>query len=305
MLKVTLLGTGGTMPLKNRWLSSCLLSFNGHSVLIDCGEGTQIAMKEAGQRFKSVDVICITHFHADHLSGLPGFLLTMSNEGRSDPLTIFGPRGIAGYVRSLCVIAPNLTFPVRFVENAPGVEVRLEQMVIRGFPLVHSVRCIGFCLELQRVGRFDVEKARHNQVPLRLWAPLQKNTTIEQDGVIYTSDMVLGEPRKGLKVTYCTDTRPTDSILSYAKDADLFICEGMFGDDEKLPRAKEAGHMLFSEAAALAAGAHARRLWLTHYSPSLTEPEAFLQNATAIFPQTEAGFDGKTTELFFEEESTP
>lgn len=287
------------MPLKTRWLSSCLLAFNGHAVLIDCGEGTQIAMKLSGQRFKSVDVICISHFHADHISGLPGFLLTMSNEGRTEPVTIFGPKGIESTVRSLCVIAPNLPFALRFVEYTPDAEIRLEEMVLRAFPLVHSVRCIGFCAELLRAGRFDMEKAQKHQVPMRLWKHLQKNRIIEQDGVVYTPDMVLGEPRKGLKVTYCTDTRPTGSILRFAENADLFICEGMFGDDAKLPRAKEAGHMLFSEAAHLAADAGAVRLWLTHYSPSLTEPELYLQNAVSVFPPTELGFDGKTIDLQF------
>ena len=299
MLKVTLIGTGGTMPLRKRWLSSCIMSFNGHSVLIDCGEGTQIALKESGNKFKGVDVICITHFHADHISGLPGFLLTMSNEGRTDPVTIFGPKGIESYVRSLCVIAPNLPFDLHFLEYRPEARLNIEQMEIRAFPVVHSIRCIGFTTELHRAGRFDVEKARSNGVPIKLWKHLQKYETIEQDGVLYTPEMVLGERRKGIKVTYCTDTRPSESIVRNAFGSDLFICEGMFGDNEKLKRAKEAGHMLFSEAAALAKSAQAERLWLTHYSPSMTEPELFIDNALSIFPNTELGFDGKTEDLTF------
>lgn len=300
MLNVTLLGTGGTMPLKNRWLSSCLLSSNGHSVLIDCGEGTQIALKSAGKKCKPIDVICISHFHADHISGIPGFLLTMSNEGRTAPITFIGPKGIEHNIRSLCVIAPNLPFDMNFIEYSGHLDFKFENIRIGAFPLKHGVRCIGFTIKLLRAGKFDTEKAKGNNVPMRIWKVLQKNHIAELDGKLYTSDMVLGKPRKGIKVTYCTDTRPTELIVKNARDSDLFICEGMFGDDDKLIRAKESGHMLFSEAADIARKANVKQMWLTHYSPSLTDPEAYIENAKGKFECTECGYDGKSIDLMFE-----
>ena len=302
MIKVTLAGTGGTMPLKNRWLSSCMLFTEGHAILIDCGEGTQIALKLAGCKSKPIDTICITHFHADHISGLPGLLLTMSNEGRVDPVTITGPVGLTRYVRALCMIAPNLTFPVQCVEYDKEHPVVLSHKIeITPFPVRHSVACLGYRFELKRSGKFLPEKARANQVPLKLWSSLQNGNTEILDGKQYTPDMVLGEPRKGLTIVYATDTRPTDRITRHAEEADLLICEGMFGSPEKLPRAKESGHMLFSEAAAIASEARVKRLWLTHYSPSLEFPEEELSFARSIFAVSECGFDGKSEELDFPE----
>ncbi len=290
------------MPLKNRWLSSCLLSVFGHSVLIDCGEGTQIALKWAGQKSKPIDVICFTHFHADHISGLPGFLLTMSNEGRTEPLTMIGPVGLETIVRALCLIAPNLTFDIRFIEiPSDGTVIQSEPLTITPFRVRHGVPCLGYCFELKRVGKFDKEKALKNEVPLKVWSKLQHQDSVIYNGVVYTSDMVLGAPRKGLKVTYTTDTRPVKNIAVHAAGSDLLICEGMFAEEDKLERAIETGHMLFSEAAGIASQAQVKKLWLTHYSPSLEYPEEGLSFASAVFPQTECGFDGKTEDLLFEE----
>lgn len=302
MLNITLTGTSGMMPLKNRWLSSCLLNTNGHSVLVDCGEGTQIAMKCAGLRFKPVDVICITHFHADHISGLPGFLLTLCSEGRTEPVTIVGPAGLVRVVKALCTIAPNLTYDLNCVEYT-GAELTLQTdaLKITPFPVRHGVPCLGYRFDMDRAGKFDPELARQNNVPMRIWSTLQKKGASEYEGRLYTPDMVMGPARKGLRVTYTTDTRPTDSIVENAQDADLLICEGMFSDIEKLPRAIETRHMIFSEAAALAKKAGVRRLWLTHYSPSLSEPEEGLSAAADIFPAAECGFDGKNIDLLFDE----
>ncbi len=303
MWKITLLGTGGTMPLKNRWLSSCLLSYNGHSILIDCGEGTQIALKWAEQKAKPIDIICITHFHADHISGLPGFLLTLGNDGRTEPLTIIGPVGLQRHVKALCVIAPNLPFEIRCIEVSGEEEnITAEAVVIRPFRVHHAVPCLGYSFTLPRSGKFDREKAVLNQVPMKVWSQLQHEGQADFEGKHYTADMVLGTSRRGLKVTYTTDTRPTENIIHFAKDSDLFICEGMFGEEDKRDRALETCHMLYTEAAQLAVQANVRRLWLTHFSPSMPEPELSLPQAAAFFPSVECGFDGKSIDLVFEEE---
>lgn len=302
MLRVTLPGTGGTMPRKDRWLSCCMLSLNGKSVLVDCGEGTQLALKFAGCKANTIDTICITHFHADHIAGLPGLLLTMSGESRTAPVTMIGPPGLNRCVRSLCVVAPNLPFEVRCVEFHNGdILPEKGKLTIKPFPVRHSIPTLGYSFSLRRSGVFEPQRAKQNEVPLHLWKVLQREESAEWNGRLFTPDMVLGPERRGLKVTYTTDTRPVPRISEEAADADLLICEGMYGSDDKLPRAKESGHMLFSEAALLAAKANVRRLWLTHYSPSLDDPTEYLAAATDIFPDTECGFDGKTIDLSYDE----
>lgn len=301
MIEVTLLGCGGMMPMKNRWLTSCLLSNDGHSILVDCGEGTQIALKCAGKRTKPVDLICLTHFHADHMSGLPGFLLSMGNEGRTEPLTIAGPKKTAAFVSSLCVIAPNLPFRIDFRELDAPTSFMCGKIEVGAYKAKHKIECIGYSFSLPRQGEFDPVKAKNNGVPLKIWSKLQKEGEAELDGVHYTFDMVGGPTRKGLKVSYCTDSRPCRSIAEGASGSDLFICEGLYADPEKLGRAKETGHMLFSEAAELAKEIGASELWLTHFSPALIEPEEGLPFAKEIFPESYCGFDGKNVTLRFKD----
>lgn len=303
MLEVCLLGTGGMMPLPYRWLTSLMVRYNGKSILIDCGEGTQIAMKQKGWSPKPIDVICFTHFHADHISGLPGMLLTMGNAERTEPLLLIGPKGLARTVNALRVIAPELPFPIAYMEiGESGQEFWLDGVRVTAFRVNHNVPCYGYSVSVDRAGKFCLEKAEALGIEKRYWNRLQKGETLELDGKMYTPDMVMGKARRGLKVTYCTDTRPTESIVKNAEDADLFVCEGMYGEAEKQGKAREHKHMTFLEAAGMAKRAQARRLWLTHYSPSLVHPEEFMWGVRKIFPEAVAAKDGRTLDLMFDEE---
>ena len=301
MLDVCLLGSGGMMPLPYRWLTALKTRFNGSSLLIDCGEGTQIAIKEKGWSFKPIDVICFTHYHGDHISGLPGLLLTMGNADRKEPLTLIGPKGLERVVSALRVIAPELPFPIIYKEIEGAEQTfELNGYRLKAFRVNHNVLCYGYTMEIDRAGKFDVERAKEQEIPQKYWKHLQKGETIETGNGILTPDMVLGPPRKGLKLTYTTDTRPTNSIRENAKDSDLFICEGMYGEKEKAAKAVEYKHMTFYEAAHLAKDAQVKEMWLTHYSPSLTRPEEYMDEVRRIFPEAKAGKDRMSRELAFE-----
>lgn len=300
MLDVCLLGSGGMMPLPYRWLTALMTRYNGSSLLIDCGEGTQIAIKEKGWSFKPIDVICFTHFHGDHISGLPGLLLTMGNADRREPLTLIGPKGLERVVKALRVIAPELPFPILFRE-IEGAEQTFEinGYRLKAFRVNHNVVCYGYTLEIDRAGKFDLERAKEQKIPQKYWSILQKGETVETENGRLTPDMVLGPPRRGIKLTYTTDTRPTNSICENAKGANLFICEGMYAEKEKAAKAVEYKHMTFYEAAQIAKEADVGEMWLTHYSPSLTRPEEYMEEVKKIFPRARAGRDRMSVELQF------
>ena len=302
MLDICLLGTGGMMPLPYRWLTSMMARCDGSSLLIDCGEGTQIALKEKGWSPKPIDIICFTHYHADHISGLPGMLLTMGNAERTEPLLLIGPKGLTKVVNSLRVIAPELPFAINCLELTEAEQtIAFDGFRIEAYKVNHNVLCYGYNIIVERIGRFDVNRALQLNIPKNYWNRLQKGEIIETEDGTFTPEMVLGEPRKGLKVTYCTDTRPTESIVRAAAGADLFICEGMYGEPEKQQKAKEYKHMTFYEAAELAKKAAVKELWLTHYSPSLTRPEEYMRDVRKIFPAAVAARDGRSADLMFEE----
>lgn len=283
------------MPLPYRWLTSMMARCSGSNLLIDCGEGTQVALKEKGWSPKPIDIICFTHYHADHISGLPGLLLTMGNAERVEPLTLIGPKGLERVVGALRTIAPELPFELRFVELTENRErMQMGPYVIDAYRVNHNVLCYGYSITIPRTGRFDVERARSKEIPQKFWSRLQKGEEIEHEGRLLTPDMVLGPDRRGLKVTYCTDTRPVPVIAEYAAGADLFICEGMYGEKEKAAKAREYKHMTFYEAAALAKQANPKQMWLTHYSPSLTKPEEYMEEVRSIFQgQRLPGTDGQ------------
>ena len=300
MLDVILLGTGGTMPLPDRALTSLLLRVGGGNILVDCGEGTQVQLRRCGASMHDIDHILITHFHADHVTGLCGLLLSMSKCERKAPVTIVTPKGGAYIIRCLCVTIPKMPFEIRVTElDGEREEFCAGMLTVTAQSAHHSVPCYAYSFDLKRAGRFDPEAAERLGVEKKLWKTLQRGEIVRLPERTVTPDMVMGAPRKGLKVTYITDTRPSKKLEELARGSDLLVCEGMYADEEKLPMAKEKKHMIFSEASAIASSSGSKRLWLTHFSPSLSDPYEHEAYAKSLFENTLIPCDLERTELKF------
>ncbi len=303
MVDVCLAGTGGMMPLKNRWLTCCYMEYNGKSILIDCGEGTQIALSEADCKLSKLETLLITHFHADHISGLPGLLLSLGNYSKNTPLKIYGPKGITSIVNKLCCICGKLPYEIEITELPTNVSTELilneidEMVSVRTIPLIHTVPCLGYSFVFSRKPVFNPQKAEALNIPKKMWSVLHRGENVEVEGKIITTDMVTDGQRHPVKITYATDTRPNDHIADIGFRSDLLICEGMYGDDENAQSMVEKCHMLFSDAARIASDAEAQRLWLTHYSPALMNPSVYESSIKEKFSGAVVSKDGQKITL--------
>lgn len=316
MIDLTLLGSGGSMPIPERFLSSLIIEYSGRKILIDCGEGTQVAMRKFNTGFKTVDIICITHLHGDHIYGLPGLLATIGNSNRTEPLTIIGPKSIKAVIEASILPITYVPFDIIVIETPPEkmeivkteeglklIELNNEknaEIILSTIELEHSASCLGYSFYLNRKRKFILEKAINNEVPREIWKTLQSGETVKHDEKVFTPDMVLGEDRKGVKLSFITDSRPIDDIISFIDHSDLFICEGTYGKDEDLTKAIENKHMTFNEAANLALKGNVKELLLTHFSQVMDNPSEFKDNAASIFINTIIGFDGWKKTLKFE-----
>lgn len=305
MVDITLLGTAATMPLPDRALSSALLRCGGRTILFDCGEGTQTAARRARASLMKTDLIALTHYHGDHIFGLPGLLQTMNCLGRREPLFITGPGDIAAALSPVLRLAGVLAYDVRLV---PAGRITLRELntawpdgaALASFPTEHRTESQGYLFSLARPAKFDPEKARALSVPVKYWRDLQRGGEVWVNGRLIRSEAVTGQPRKGLRIVFSGDTAPCSGLALIARDADLLICDGTYGSDEQSELAALYGHSTFPQAAKLAAESCVKRLWLTHFSQTVS-PEECLSNALAYFPGAECGYDGKTLCLGFDD----
>lgn len=308
MIDITLLGTSALLPLPDRAETAAQLVCGGHSILFDCGEGTQMAARKAGVSLMKTDIIALTHYHGDHIFGLPGLLQTMHMLGRTEPLYIIGPGDIEKELALLLALTGWLPYELKLITlPVEGLELR---KLIRGwpdgarlssFPTEHRVVSQGYVFELHRAGKFQPERATALGVPVNQWRFLQRGETIQVGEQTILPEMVLGEPRKGLKVVFTGDTASCETLEKASMGADLLLCEATYGENKQAQLAADHGHMNFAQAGQLAAKAQVHRLWLMHYSQMVEDPEEYLPNAQEFFADTECGFDGKTMVLQFEQ----
>ena len=287
-IDVIFLGTGGSLPTRERGLPSVALRRDGEIILFDCGEGTQRQMMHTGLGFNRPTVIFVSHLHGDHILGIPGLLQTMSSLARDKPLEMFGPKGLT---RFLDTIYKPLGYPANFSlkvnELEPGDEVERKDYTIRTALAKHDIVCLAYSMtEKERPGRFHPEKAKRLRVPEGpLWGELQHGKPVKFEGKIVRPYDVVESPRRGLKIVYAIDTRPAQSVKELARGADLLIHDGGFTEDRR-PKAQEYYHSTAKEAAQVAKTSNVKRLALVHISAATRDDSALLKEGRRVFRGT-------------------
>ena len=295
MIDIAFLGTGAMMPTAKRWLSSALMRIDSQLILLDCGEGTQIPWRSLGWGFKRLSLICFSHWHADHVAGLPGILHALAVADRTEPLTIIGPKGTRNIVSNLRELAPVLPYDVVCADLADGQHWQQGNVGIDVCAGNHQVPVLVYRFSIARRPAFQVDIAEERGVPREAWSRLADG--VDVDG--WQAGEFQGPPRRGLSVGFMTDTRPTQAALTLLQGVDLLISEGTYGDDADEANAIQNKHLTFREAATFASEAGVQRLVLTHFSPKMETPEQYLPNAQSAFPATELADPGQPSTLNF------
>lgn len=299
MIRVRFLGTAAARPTVGRNVSGIAVHREGQSFLWDCGEGTQRQIMRYGTGF-SFRHVFITHAHADHFLGLPGLLRTMGLQGREEPLHIYGPKGSEGVLSQAAHLGVRATpFPLEVIPLPDGGTVDFGEWRMEAFPVSHGIPALGYALvEKERLGRFDVNRARELGVPEGpLFGRLHRGETVEVNGRLVRPEDLVGPPRPGRRVVYAGDCRPGTTTSEAARGADLLIHEATFTEEEA-DRARDTRHSTAAEAADVARQAGVRCLAMTHISARYAElPKVLEAEARAVFEASRVAFDGLELEI--------
>ncbi|HSK49701.1 MAG TPA: ribonuclease Z [Solirubrobacterales bacterium] len=303
-LTVTFLGTGGSVPSARRSTASVLVARGGERLLFDCGEGTQRQMQRS-LGLVQVDEIYLTHFHADHVLGLPGLLKTYDLLDRELPLAIYGPPGLGEMFEGLKRIVGRLCFELELIELKPDEPILYDGYEVRPFEVAHSARAYGYAIvEEERPGRFDAEAALRLGVPEGPeFAALQRGEEVEGSEGPVRPEQVLGEPRPGRTIVLTGDTAPCPATVRAAADAELLIHDASFSEEDA-QRAKETGHSTVGQAVSVAEEANVKMLALVHIS-SRYHVGTLLEEARKEFERTIAPRDFDQVEIPFPERGEP
>ncbi len=288
-LKVIILGTSGGIPTVERNLPAIAIKKDREIILFDCAEGTQRQMGRAKLSVSRINKIFITHLHGDHIMGIPGILQTLSLLGRKKPLSIYGPEGVAAFIKAIkSTVEFTLTFDVYIHQVSEGVIYEARDYLIECAKTEHTNSSFAYAfIEKERPGKFHPEKAKALQIPMGpLWKKLQCGETITlPDGRKIEPREVVDPPRPGRKIVYSGDTAPCDSVKQLSKNATLLIHESTYGEDLE-EKALETKHSSAAQAARIAKEAGVQKLVLTHISQRYSNPDELLEQARRIFPNT-------------------
>jgi ribonuclease Z len=305
-LDLVFLGTAGSMPTAQRAPAALLVRRGGDRLLFDCAEGTQRQLLRSAVGLVDLPEVFVTHFHADHVLGLPGMFKTFALRGREQPLEVYGPRGLVDLIGSLKRVVGRLTYEVRLIELEPGDVLERRGYRLATFAVSHGVSALGWSLiESSRPGRFDVAGADALGVPNGPErGALQRGEAVTlHDGRTVSPEQVLGPPRAGRKIVITGDTAPSEPIVEAAWGSDVLVTEATFSEEER-ERAEETQHQTAAQAAEMARRAEVGLLALTHLSNRYFGPE-IAREARELFPNTVVPRDFDVVEVPFEERGPP
>jgi ribonuclease Z len=299
-LRVVFLGTSGSMPTQERSSSSVAIRRKGEIILFDCGEGTQRRMVAARLGFRRQTRIFISHLHGDHVLGLPGLIQTMTLLHRERPLHLYGPEGLTAFIEAFSSVLGGPGFPLRVNEIlSEGIIYSGSEYSVKATRADHEDPSWSYVLEEHpRPGRFHPDRASALGVPEGpLWKRLQQGGDVElNDGREVRSEEVVDPPKRGLKIAYSGDTRPTEAFTKASEGADLMIYEATF-DSSLEEKAIENGHSTAAQAAEVAKEAEVKTLVLTHISSRYPDAGVLLEEAKEVFPNTRVAEDLMVIEL--------
>ncbi|HVG17499.1 MAG TPA: ribonuclease Z [Blastocatellia bacterium] len=289
-MRVIPLGTSSGKPTLKRNVSALAVAREGEWLLFDCGEGTQTQIARAGLNPSRLSAIFITHLHGDHFNGLSGLLSTMGLDRRVRELMLVGPQGIREYLDTLArlkILFVNYPLEVKELSSMsePTPVYDAADYTVSAYPLDHRIYDAGYRIqERERPGRFNLERARSLGIPEGpLFGRLQSGNDVQlDDGRVIRPSDVLGPPRRGKAIAYCTDTRPYAGSVELARDVDLLIHEATY-TQELTEEAREYGHSTAAQAARIARDSGARQLLITHFSTRYPDATPLLEEARTVF----------------------
>ena len=297
-MEITFLGTSSAVHSNTRSHPSIVLKAFGETILFDCGEGTQRQLIYAKISPMKISKIFITHYHGDHILGIPGLLQSMSFRGRETKLTIYGPKGLDNLRDAISSLGfPNFDFPLEWIEVDSGIIIENEEYVIKAQRVKHNTLTLAYSVEELKKPRFLRQKAIDLGVPVGPdFGKLHNGLAVEVDGKIIKPEQVLGPPRKGRKITYSGDTMPCEEMIEFAKESDLLIHESTYKTEDK-DKADLHAHSTSKDAAEIALYSNSKKLILTHISTRYTDVNDLLAQAREIFENTKIAYDLMEIEL--------
>lgn len=297
--EVLILGNASAAPTLKRNHTSQLININEQYFLVDCGEGTQLRLREHKVKLQRINHIFISHLHGDHYLGLIGLLQTMHLLGRVSELSIYCSQNIREIIDiHLKYSKGNLTYPIKYVmlkDDESHLAYEDNKVQIYTIPLIHKIPCTGFLFkEKPKPRRINPEGIKKYKVPKYKINKLKEGEDcVLEDGTLLKNNQLTHDPLPNYSYAFCSDTSYNEKIIPIIQGVDLLYHEATFMEEHK-DRAKKTKHSTAAEAATIAKKSNAKRLIIGHFSNRYPDLNLILNEAKTVFKNTEIADQGKT-----------